>query len=133
MRRKIFGIGETSLQHPASITGFADCSRFCNGTKRGPVECLSWLSDTEETVRFLKALFSWRCDQRRGKNGRRTPGVKTKSSLDLFWKWWHLIYKAEVGHKLSKDIQVKIRDVRSRLSIDIAMDDTRLTFYRYSR
>ncbi|OQD77334.1 hypothetical protein PENANT_c114G05410 [Penicillium antarcticum] len=85
--------------------------RFCNGTKRGPVECLSWLSDTEETVRFLKALFSWRCDQRRGKDGRRTPGVKTKSSLDLFWKWWHLIYKAEVGHELSKDIQVKIRDV----------------------
>lgn len=84
MRRKIFGIGETSLQHPASITRLADYSRFCNGTKRGPVECLFWLSDTDETVRFLKALFSWRCDQRRGKDGHRTPGVKTKSSLDLF-------------------------------------------------
>ncbi|KAJ9480689.1 hypothetical protein VN97_g12850 [Penicillium thymicola] len=92
--------------------------KFCNGTKRGPVECLSWLSDTEETVRFLKALFSWRCDQRRGKNGRRTPGVKTKSSLDLFWKWWHLIYKAEVGHELSKDIQVKIRDVLAIVATD---------------
>ena len=62
MRCKIFGIGEILLQYLASITGFADCSRFCNGIKRGPVECLSWLSDTEETVRFLKALFSWRCD-----------------------------------------------------------------------
>ncbi|KAI2735701.1 hypothetical protein DTO013E5_8636 [Penicillium roqueforti] len=92
--------------------------RFCNGTKRGPVECLFWLSDTDETVRFLKALFSWRCDQRRGKDGRRTPGVKTKSSLDLFWKWWHLIYKAEVGHELSKDIQVKIRDVLAIVASD---------------
>ncbi|CAG8311204.1 unnamed protein product [Penicillium nalgiovense] len=85
---------------------------FCKGTKRDPVECLSWLSDSEETVRFLKALFSWRCDQRRGKDGRRrTAGVKTKSTLDAFWKWWHLIYKAEVGHELSKDVHVKIRDV----------------------
>lgn len=84
------------------------------------MECLSWLSDNEETVRFLKALFSWRCDQRRGKDGRRrTAGVKTKSTLDAFWKWWHLIYKAEVGHELSKDVHVKIRDVRFRLSIDI--------------
>ncbi|KAJ5542729.1 hypothetical protein N7535_005153 [Penicillium sp. DV-2018c] len=92
--------------------------RFCKGTKRDLVECLSWLSDTEETVRFLKALFSWRCDQRWGKNGRRTPGVKTKSSLDLFWKWWHLIYKAEVGHELNKDIQVKIRDVLAIVATD---------------
>ncbi|KAJ5471584.1 hypothetical protein N7530_008941 [Penicillium desertorum] len=84
---------------------------FCKGTKRDPVECLSWLSDSEETVRFLKALFSWRCDQRRGKDGRRTAGVKTKSTLDAFWKWWHLIYKAEIGHSLSKDVHVKIRDV----------------------
>ena len=74
---------------------------------------LSHLSDTEETVRVLKALFSWRCDQRRGKDGRHTVGLKSKSSLDAFWKWWHLIYKAEVGHGLSKDTHVKIRDVRS--------------------
>lgn len=86
-------------------------SRFCQGTKRDPVECLSWLSDTEETVRFLKALFSWRCDQRRGKDGRRTAGIKKKSSLEAFWKWWHLIYKARVGHGLSQDIKVKVYDV----------------------
>lgn len=90
-----------------------NCSRFCKGAKLDPVECLSQLSDTEETVRFLKALFSWRCRQRRGKKGRCAPGLKNKSSLDAFWKWWHLIYKAKVGHGLSGDIQVKIRDVRS--------------------
>ncbi|OGE48455.1 hypothetical protein PENARI_c028G03021 [Penicillium arizonense] len=85
--------------------------RFCEGGKRDPVECFFWLSDTEETIRFLKALFSWRCDQRRGKNGRRTPGLKYKSSLETFWKWWHLVYKAGVGHGLSKDTIVKIEDV----------------------
>ncbi|CDM32842.1 Protein of unknown function DUF3435 [Penicillium roqueforti FM164] len=86
--------------------------KFCKGTKRDPAECLYWLSDNEETVRFLKALFLWRCDQRRGKDRRRrTAGVKTKSTLDAFWKWWHLIYKAEVGYELSKDVYVKIRDV----------------------
>ena len=118
---------------PAYRNWVADCSRFCKGAKRDPVKCLSWISDTEETVRFLKALFSWRCDQRRGKDGRRTPGLKTKSSLNAFWKWWHLIYKAEVGHGLGKDIQVKIHDVRSRLSIDNGMHCTRLTFHRCSR
>ncbi|OQE01713.1 hypothetical protein PENVUL_c041G05915 [Penicillium vulpinum] len=34
--------------------------RFCKGAKRDPVECLSQLSNTEKTVRFLKAFFSWR-------------------------------------------------------------------------
>jgi hypothetical protein len=97
------------------------------------VECLSWLSGTEETVRFLKALFSWRCDQRRGKDGRRTAGVNTKSTLDAFWKWWHLIYKAEVGHGVSKDFHVKIRDVRSRLNIYIDEKLTGLTFNRCLR
>ncbi|KAJ5267492.1 hypothetical protein N7478_010477 [Penicillium angulare] len=92
--------------------------RFCRGTNRDPVECLSWLSDTEQTVRFLKALFSWRCDQRRGKDGRRTAGVNKKSTLDAFWKWWHLIYTAEVGHGLSKDIQVKVRDVLAIVATD---------------
>ncbi|KAJ5776688.1 uncharacterized protein N7511_001699 [Penicillium nucicola] len=85
--------------------------RFCEGGKRDPIECFFWLSDTEETIRFLKALFSWRCDQRRGKNERRTPGLKHKSSLETFWKWWHLVYKAEVGHGLSKDTIIKIEDV----------------------
>ncbi|CAI7602552.1 unnamed protein product [Penicillium pancosmium] len=84
---------------------------FCKGAKRDPIECLSQLSDSENTVRFLKAFFSWRCRRRRGKNGRRNPGLKHKSSLESLWKWWHLIYKSEVGHELSKDIQVKIRDV----------------------
>ncbi|KAI3032155.1 hypothetical protein CBS147353_919 [Aspergillus niger] len=86
-------------------------NQFCRGGKYDPIERFRWLSDSEETVRFLKALFSWRCDRRRGKNGRRTAGMKYKSSLETFWKWWHLVYKAEVGHGLSKDTIVKVLDV----------------------
>ncbi|KAJ5447699.1 hypothetical protein N7445_002520 [Penicillium cf. griseofulvum] len=39
----------------------------------------------------------------------------------------YLIYKAEVRYKLSKDIQVKIRDIRSRLSIDIVAIEKKLS------
>ncbi|KAF7122872.1 hypothetical protein CNMCM5793_000982 [Aspergillus hiratsukae] len=85
--------------------------RFCCEGKHDPVERFRWLSDSEETVRFLKAFFSWRCGRRRSKNGRRTPGIKYKSSLETFWKWWHLVYKAEAGQGLSKETIVKILDV----------------------
>ncbi|KAE8399029.1 hypothetical protein BDV37DRAFT_290564 [Aspergillus pseudonomiae] len=84
---------------------------FCRDSKYDPVERFRWLSDSEETVRFLKAFFSWRCDRRRGKKGRKSPGIKYKSSLETFWKWWHLVYKAEIGQGLSKDTTVKILDV----------------------
>ena len=132
MRRKISGRGEIWLE-PSAYATQTDCFRFCKGAKCDPVECLSQLSDTETAVRFLKAFFSWRCRQRRGKNGRRNPGIKHKSSLDSLWKWWHLIYKAEVGHELSKDIQVKIRDVRSPLCTGTAIIHSRLTIHRCSR
>lgn len=111
MRRGNCGKSESRLECFACATQLIDRNRFCKGAQRDPVECLSQLSDTENTVRFLKAFFSWRCRRRRGKNGRRNPGLKHKSSMDSLWKWWHLIYKSKVGHELSKDIQVKIRDV----------------------
>jgi hypothetical protein len=50
--------------------------RFCFEGKHNPVERFRWLSDSEETVRFLKAFFSWRCGRRRRKKGRRIPGIK---------------------------------------------------------
>ncbi|KAL4934746.1 hypothetical protein BDV06DRAFT_229534 [Aspergillus oleicola] len=76
-----------------------------------PIECFHWLSDSEETVCFLKALFSWRCNRRRNKKEGRTPGIKYKSSLETFWKWWYLVYKAELEHGLNKDMIIKILDV----------------------
>lgn len=86
-------------------------ARFCRFQSRDPVECFHALSEPEETVRYLKGFFSWRCDQRRGKNGRRTPGIKYKSSLETFWKCWHLVYKREVGHGLDKMTIVQVEDV----------------------
>ncbi|KAL4958922.1 DUF3435 domain-containing protein [Aspergillus stella-maris] len=86
-------------------------NQFCHEGKHDPLERFRWLSDSEETVRFFKAFFSWRCDRRRNKKGGRTPGIRYKSSLETFWKWWHLVYKAEVGQGLGKDITVKILDV----------------------
>ncbi|KAL4758475.1 uncharacterized protein BDW70DRAFT_141802 [Aspergillus foveolatus] len=85
--------------------------RFCYEGNHDPIERFHWLSDSEETVRFFKAFFSWRCDRRRNKKGGRTPGIQYKSSLETFWKWWHLVYKAEVGQGLNKDLTVKILDV----------------------
>jgi integrase len=83
----------------------------------GSVSTFRSLSDTEETVRFLNAFFSWRCDQRRvnrGTNRRRAPGIKHKSSLESVWRWWHLIYKIEMGHGLTKETIIKIKDVSYR-------------------
>ena len=94
------------------------------------MERFRWLSDSEETVRFLKAFFSWRCDRRRGKKGRKSPGIKYKSSLETFWKWWHLVYKAEIGQGLSKDTTVKILDVSNWNMIGL-LAKTRLTSHRY--
>ncbi|PYH98302.1 hypothetical protein BO71DRAFT_426270 [Aspergillus ellipticus CBS 707.79] len=94
---------------------------FCKGSGQDPTKYFYWLSDTPETVRFLKALFSWRYAQRRGKDGRRTPGIKYKSLLQTFWKWWHLVYKAEVGYGFSKDTLVKINDVLAIVAAEIKL------------
>ncbi len=48
--------------------------------------------------------------------------MKRKSSLETFWKWWHLVYKAEVGHGLSKDTIVKILDVSDWCLMDMDMN-----------
>ncbi|KAL2802972.1 hypothetical protein BJX63DRAFT_90216 [Aspergillus granulosus] len=85
--------------------------RFCHEGNHDPLERFRWLSDSEETIRFFKAFLSWRCDRRRNKKGGRTPGIRYKSSLETFWKWWHLVYKAEIGQGLCKDTIVKILDV----------------------
>ncbi|EEA23687.1 hypothetical protein TMatcc_006768 [Talaromyces marneffei ATCC 18224] len=85
--------------------------RYCRHIHVDPVQQWKLISDSEDTVRFLCAFFSWRCDIRRGKNGRHCPGIKYKSSLQSFWKWWHLVLKQETLSGLSKDTIVKVEDV----------------------
>jgi hypothetical protein len=76
-----------------------------------PSQQWHWISDSDDTVRFLYGFFGWRCDIRRGKNGRRCPGIRYKSSLESFWKWWHLVLKQKTSSGLSKDTMVKVDDV----------------------
>ncbi|KAL4737188.1 hypothetical protein BDV11DRAFT_192371 [Aspergillus similis] len=52
-----------------------------------PIKRFHWLSDSEET-------------------GGRTPGIQYKSLLETFWEWRYLVYKAEVGQGLNKDLTV---------------------------
>ncbi|EDN05279.1 conserved hypothetical protein [Histoplasma mississippiense (nom. inval.)] len=85
--------------------------RYCRHIKANAERQWVRISDSEETVRFLYAFFSWRCDIRRGKNNRYCPGIKCKSSLETFWKWWHLVLKQETASGLNKDTIVKVEDV----------------------
>jgi hypothetical protein len=83
--------------------------RYCRFTQRDPIECLHALNEPDEAARFLYGFFKWRCDRRRGKNGRRCPGIKSKNTL--IWKWWHLVYKEEMEQGLDPMALRKINDV----------------------
>ncbi|EDN05363.1 conserved hypothetical protein [Histoplasma mississippiense (nom. inval.)] len=92
--------------------------RYCRHIKVNAERQWDWISDSEETVRFLYGFFSWRCDIRRGKNNRHCPGIRRKSSLETFWKWWHLVLKQETASGLSKDTIVKVEDVVARVATE---------------
>ena len=84
--------------------------RYCAHIHKDLVECFRNVD-----TRFLYSFLCWVCDQRRGKGGRRQPGIKSTSSLGTFWKWYLLVYNQEVGHKIDPMIQVQGQDVRSVL------------------
>lgn len=63
------------------------------------------------TTQFLKGFLSWVCDQRRGKGGRRRPGIGHTSSLETFWKWYQLVYKLEAGKRIDDMIIRQGQDV----------------------
>ncbi|KAL2815837.1 hypothetical protein BDW59DRAFT_166650 [Aspergillus cavernicola] len=86
-------------------------NRYCRHIGVDPALHWKSISDSDETVRFLYGFFGWRCDIRRGKNGRHCPGIGYKSSLETFWKWWHLVLKQETESGLSRDTIVKVEDV----------------------
>ena len=88
--------------------------RYCEHLNLDPQQQWRWISDSDETVRFLYGFFGWRCDIRRGKNGRHCPGIGYKSSLESFWKWWHLVLKQQTASGLSKETIVKVQDVRTQ-------------------
>lgn len=80
--------------------------RYCTFISRDPVQCYH-----EVSAQFLKGFFSWVCDQRRGKGGRRRPGIKHTCSLGTFWKWYQLVYKIEAGRKIDDMVMRQGLDV----------------------
>ncbi|KAJ5640364.1 uncharacterized protein N7484_008226 [Penicillium longicatenatum] len=100
-------------------------NRYCEHIKVDPVKKWHWISDSEETVRFLYGFFSWRCDIRRGKNGRHCPGLRYKSSLETFWKNWHLVLKQHTKSGLGKETIVKVQDIIALVAKDKKLGLTR--------
>jgi len=47
----------------------------------------------EISPQFIHGFLSRACDQRRGKGGRRRPGIKYASSLETFWKCYLIVYR----------------------------------------
>ncbi|KAL4980902.1 hypothetical protein BDW66DRAFT_163934 [Aspergillus desertorum] len=86
-------------------------NRYCRHIGIDPA--LQWksISDSDETVRFLYGFFAWSCDIRCGKNGRHSPGLRTKSSLETFWKLWLLVLEQETASGLCKETIRKVEDV----------------------
>lgn len=58
-------------------------------------------------------FLDWVLNLRRGKDGRRLPGTKCKSSLDTFWKVFRLVYERETSNKITKQMNRQMRRVRS--------------------
>jgi hypothetical protein len=80
--------------------------RYCNYVHKDISSCFQNVD-----APFLKGFLCWVCDQRRGINGRRRPGVQYASSLETFWKQYLQVYASEVGKKIHPMIQRQGQDV----------------------
>lgn len=87
-------------------------SKFCACLRKDPREELKRVS-----VSILFTFLDWVLNLRRGKNGRRLPGTKCKSSLDTFWKVFRLVYERETSNKIGNQMNRQMRRVRVTLSL----------------
>ncbi|OJD28260.1 hypothetical protein ACJ73_00339 [Blastomyces percursus] len=69
--------------------------RYCEYMRRDVLDAHRTLS-----IQSLKGFLSWACDQRRGKGGRRRPGIQVVSSLETFWKQFSQIHKQDTGDSI---------------------------------
>lgn len=74
--------------------------------KKDPLEEYLRLS-----IGMLYTFLEWSLNQRRGKNGRRLPGIKQKSSLETFWKVFRLVYERATSGKIEKSMNRQMRRV----------------------
>ncbi|KAL2371355.1 hypothetical protein RJ035_006201 [Blastomyces gilchristii] len=91
--------------------------RFCEYMHRDVSHAYRTLS-----IQSLKAFFSWACDQRRGKDGRRRSGIKNISSLETFWKQYSQVYKEDNGNDIDPLIMKQAQDV-----INLVADEKKLS------
>jgi hypothetical protein len=67
--------------------------------KRNPVQYYYDIS-----IQFFKIFLNWICDQRQGKDKWRQFNIKYIILLEIFWKWYFIIYKLETGQKIDNMI-----------------------------
>ncbi|EED11909.1 conserved hypothetical protein [Talaromyces stipitatus ATCC 10500] len=84
---------------------------FCSYTQTDPVESYSALS-----AKFLGTFLEWVLNLRRGKGGRRLRGIKTKSSLQTFWKVFRLVHERATGDKIDPVTTRQMKRVIRHLS-----------------
>ncbi|KAJ6144084.1 hypothetical protein N7471_003537 [Penicillium samsonianum] len=82
-------------------------SQFCCFIRKDPNEEYNRLS-----IPILYNFLEWALNLRRGKNGRRLPGIKCKSSLDTFWKVFRLVYERSTSKKIGNQMNRRMRRVR---------------------
>ncbi|CZR67473.1 uncharacterized protein PAC_17372 [Phialocephala subalpina] len=99
-------------------------SRYCNFIGHDPFQCFQ-----EVSANFLYGFLCWVCDQRRGKGGRRRAGIRHTSSLETFWKWYHIVHRLETSKKIDGIVQVQSQNVQYPVLKAIAkekeLDDTK--------
>ncbi|KAH6668376.1 hypothetical protein B0J14DRAFT_675079, partial [Halenospora varia] len=94
--------------------------QYCTYIREDPVQCFQKVS-----AKFLYGFLCWVCDQRRGKGGRRRPGIKHTSSLETFWKWYLMVYRRETGKKIDDMVQVHGQDLVKVAAKEKELDDTK--------
>ena len=64
------------------------------------------------SIAILYTFLNWVLNLRRGKDGRRLPGIKQKSSLETFWKVFRLVYERAMSMKIEKSMNRRMRRVQ---------------------
>ncbi|KAH7379041.1 hypothetical protein BKA64DRAFT_698284 [Cadophora sp. MPI-SDFR-AT-0126] len=91
--------------------------QYCTFQTWDPAKCYDEISP-----QFIHGFLSRVCDQRRGKGGRRRPGIKYASSLETFWKCYLIVYKIETGRKI--DPMIQVNDMNEFKNPEIIYDPT---------
>ncbi|KKZ67419.1 hypothetical protein EMCG_06914 [[Emmonsia] crescens] len=79
--------------------------RYCSYIRRSVIKAYNNIS-----IRTLYSFLCWVCDRRQGQNGRRR-GIKRLSSLQTFWKWFQMVYKAKAGRRIDQMIITQSQDL----------------------